>query len=40
MIIFLFLITFILLGLPMAYSFGLAGITYLLLYAQPVDFYQ
>lgn len=37
MIIFLFLIVFILLGIPMAYSFGLAGITYLLLNAQPVD---
>lgn len=37
MIIFLFLIVFILLGIPMAYSFGLAGITYLLMNAQPVD---
>lgn len=37
MIIFLFLIVFILLGIPMAYSFGLAGITYLLLNSQPVD---
>lgn len=37
MIIFAFLIVFILLGIPMAYSFGLAGITYLLLNAQPVD---